>query len=801
MQALSQPALLASFPVASSSKDTLDRLPLAIAPVAGAEQAEAVTAVQGNALWIHDLATHRAITSYTVPPSTTFHTKPVSFHARVGAESLATATAEQAKPSRRKDRRTAIVLRKGEGVGAELEGRVVWVWTGEEVFDKQAITLSHKARSLHHVPSSATILATSTDSLTFLSPSLDATHLPLQPIQGGKATAALYSNLIKTLIPARSSATEPISVVLVYSSGHVRLVTIAHEGEEGFSVASERVVPFPKGVLVTHEVVVDAHLDEVKGGLHYYTNNNRMLASVLNIKTPTALPNLSTMYIFTTSSAATQNPSARLTTVPTGSGALLLLASSPSLALFHPAYPAVIDARDLPRSAANNVQQVTMLSPRIAGVVSRTSASTDSSASAAGAGEKDVVYLVEISIPPLGVGIAQLLSSAERTARFITPVLVSVGDTPAAAATTATGSEISVAARDAAFLESFSQALLKSDVQAAQDVFNAYEIAEGDPFALRTKKLLKIREQDSAAVKARSTAGLVGETVRRVFEAALTVTMTEGEAEAEVLVRKPDGVYPAVIVRSLIRREWVSEGMWARGGVVRALLALGDWESIMLALPRLPAVPSASLVAALHAVLHQEVSLTPASAALTLAKFLESYTRAPCSAALHRRALHTGLSPADACAVLEVFCGWLELVKEQQESGGWCDGLTSTWGVAEGEKKVVPPVMVMKDVPVSSVIQHTQLILDAHLPSLIAYLPAHALLERLDSALQPLLSAQNALVAARGTVDAFIKLSRREEKQRVGNNTGKKGGKVAGVAGRADGVAFDGVYSVEEIQL
>jgi hypothetical protein len=58
------------------------------------------------------------------------------------------------------------------------------------------------------------------------------------------------------------------------------------------------------------------------------------------------------------------------------------------------------------------------------------------------------------------------------------------------------------------------------------------------------------------------------------------------------------------------------------------------------------------------------------------------------------------------------------------------------------------------------------------------------------------------MVAARGTVDAFIKLSRREEKQRAGNSSGKKGGKaVGGVAGRADGVAFDGVYSVEEIQL
>lgn len=122
----------------------------------------------------------------------------------------------------------------------------------------------------------------------------------------------------------------------------------------------------------------------------------------------------------------------------------------------------------------------------------------------------------------------------------------------------------------------------------------------------------------------------------------------------------------------------------------------------MLALPRLPAVPSASLVATLHAILHNDTSSAISNAPI-LSKFLESYTRAPCSAALHRRALHTGLSTADACAVLEVYCGWLEVVREQQEGKGWCDGLTSTWGVGEAEKKAVPPVMAMKDVPLSSV--------------------------------------------------------------------------------------------------
>lgn len=99
----------------------------------------------------------------------------------------------------------------------------------------------------------------------------------------------------------------------------------------------------------------------------------------------------------------------------------------------------------------------------------------------------------------------------------------------------------------------------------------------------------------------------------------------------------------------------------------------------------------------------------------------------------------------------------------------------------------------------SQLIQHTQLILDAHLPSLLAYAPAHDLIQQLHATLQPLLVSQTALLAARGTIEAFVKLNRRAEKQARGS---KKGKAAAGAgAGAAEGTVFDGVYSVEEIQL
>jgi hypothetical protein len=88
------------------------------------------------------------------------------------------------------------------------------------------------------------------------------------------------------------------------------------------------------------------------------------------------------------------------------------------------------------------------------------------------------------------------------------------------------------------------------------------------------------------------------------------------------------------------------------------------------------------------------------------------------------------------------------------------------------------------------------LILDAHLPSLLSYAPAHDLIQQLHATLQPLLISQTALLAARGTIEAFVKLGRRAEKQA----RGKKGKGAAGVVA-AEGTVFDGVYSVEEIQL
>lgn len=126
----------------------------------------------------------------------------------------------------------------------------------------------------------------------------------------------------------------------------------------------------------------------------------------------------------------------------------------------------------------------------------------------------------------------------------------------------------------------------------------------------------------------------------------------------------------------------------------------------MLALPRLPAIPSTSLVAVVHAALHPTPTTTNGSAPPALASVLEAYLCAPCSAPLQRRAIHTGLNGTDdATRVLTVFADWLEAFRERGELGsGWgLDGVTSGWVEEERKGQVTQVVAVGKDVSLASV--------------------------------------------------------------------------------------------------
>jgi hypothetical protein len=88
-----------------------------------------------------------------------------------------------------------------------------------------------------------------------------------------------------------------------------------------------------------------------------------------------------------------------------------------------------------------------------------------------------------------------------------------------------------------------------------------------------------------------------------------------------------------------------------------------------------------------------------------------------------------------------------------------------------------------------SVIAHSSLLLDAHLPNFLSHPPSYTLIERLQAALDPLVAVQNEFRQLRAPVEAVLTLAKREERRReerrekkeamrpVSVFDGKKGGK------------------------
>lgn len=91
------------------------------------------------------LSTLRPVTTYTVPPSTSFNTAPVSFYPpsrhSSKAEGKQKADGHHAQEEGSGERITVVGVQRGEGVKKEQEGKVIWAWRGEEGI-KSAIIVS-----------------------------------------------------------------------------------------------------------------------------------------------------------------------------------------------------------------------------------------------------------------------------------------------------------------------------------------------------------------------------------------------------------------------------------------------------------------------------------------------------------------------------------------------------------------------------------------------------------------------------------------------------------------------------------
>lgn len=183
MASISSPSSLASF--SSSHASSSKRPHVSLNPVQGREDGLAVAAVRGDGIWTYDvsdpfrgctpnakytdtqLASLGPTTSFTVPPSTIFNTAPISFYppSRVGTKSSGKQKADTEAEPTHGERYTAVGILEGEKVKKEEQGRVIWVWKGEEG-SKTVITVSlpmncwaeadgqldSMVQALHHIP-------------------------------------------------------------------------------------------------------------------------------------------------------------------------------------------------------------------------------------------------------------------------------------------------------------------------------------------------------------------------------------------------------------------------------------------------------------------------------------------------------------------------------------------------------------------------------------------------------------------------------------------------------------------------
>jgi hypothetical protein len=86
------------------------------------------------------LSSHRATTSFTVPPSTRFSCSPLSF--QVTPARLTSDASENTTKKAVKQRRTVIGVAQGEDVATTEQRRVLWAWDGDDVYEKRSIKVS-----------------------------------------------------------------------------------------------------------------------------------------------------------------------------------------------------------------------------------------------------------------------------------------------------------------------------------------------------------------------------------------------------------------------------------------------------------------------------------------------------------------------------------------------------------------------------------------------------------------------------------------------------------------------------------
>ncbi|KAK4686673.1 hypothetical protein P7C73_g3446, partial [Tremellales sp. Uapishka_1] len=745
MAAISTPTSLATFPSAHASSSKLPHVTLSA--VKGSNGKLAVAAVQGDGVWTYDLKTLRPTTSFTVPPSTLFSTPPISFVPAENVNKKQKTMIDEMEVDETEDsesnspQRTTIVgIQKGEGVKKAEEGKMLWVWKGEEGGEKEVISVQHPLHSIHHLASTAfPILLVGSDSRFAL---LDAS-LQSHPVEVPRAvsSAKKASNLSAKII---SSSAATSKLVTIDSRGHVMVVKVDH-GDES-SLKAEKVNDGWISSDGKERDLVFADISEEGTISAIDTNSSLLCLPLKSLASSEPAPTLSMSH-----PSSTPN----LLSLPSTSKPLVLLPSShplPTLLLSVPlaTLPAILASS--PVSSFSSTGTITHLSTLaqptsstfIVGIVM-------SHKNPEGDGGRSVVYATEVSLPAQGVGLNMLLGTQEKTSIYLSSKQNGEVAPQYPFGYGESGDNI---------IEALQSGLKAGNVETTEDAW-----------------LRWLHDEDAKAVKLASKksaqANLPEVFVKKILDTVFFAALPGASNDDDAPSRKMTGIYAMRVVRSLMNRRIVSDSMWKGGVVAGGLLPCKDWENITRCLKNLPTIPSSTLILLLQKILQSSEDTPP------LAQFLKDLLAAPVPPPTFRVELRKSLSVEDATRVLEQYVTWAEEHVERRTEG------ISNWLPEEGVKNTTPKLLIPS---LESLINHSSILLDSHLPLFLSYPPSHALLGQLQTSLVPLLAIQEEFRQLRAPVEAVLTLAKREErkmaeadaKHKASTAVGKGKGKVVG---------------------
>ncbi|KAH8096702.1 hypothetical protein BXZ70DRAFT_331420 [Cristinia sonorae] len=225
-------------------------------------------------------------------------------------------------------------------------------------------------------------------------------------------------------------------------------------------------------------------------------------------------------------------------------------------------------------------------------------------------------------------------------------------------------------------------------------------------------------------------------------------------------------VYSPKVVRYLVERKVVSSGM-VEGGLLPALRARNDWESMLLSLKNVIDIPETHLTTFLHDVIVSKSKAqdgddsmqVDSSSAVTslpnLQDLLALCVTYPTSAPAMRVAIRKHLREADELVtILKVLVKWTEM---------WCEE-ESKFLPAETKKDehgVLVPLIEEKGngniPPLDKVLTFVQILLDSSFLTFLSHAPSHALIRRFMSLLQPELALNDEIEQLKGPLQPFVR--------------------------------------------